>query len=124
MATLKERLGYGVLGVVLTLAVLYPWLKETRREQRWGLLLTPEDVKGACGQPESDDGYRLTYTIGNRYMELNFFGANHRLFLQKVTFHAAPQGVPSGDIYVVTREQIKEHVRKGWLPACLEQAAE
>jgi hypothetical protein len=124
MAILKERLGYGALGVVLTLAILYPWLKETRREQQWGLLLTPEDVKGACGRPQSDDGYTLTYIIGDRYMALNFFGANHRMFLQKVTFHAVPQGVPSGGIYVVTRDQITEHFRKGYLPACIEQAVQ
>ena len=51
--------------VLLTLLALYPTLKETRREQRWGLLLTPEDVKGVCGKPESDDGYRLTYRVEN-----------------------------------------------------------
>jgi hypothetical protein len=124
MTTLKERLGFGALGVVLTLLVLYPMLKETRREQRWGLLLTPEDVKGACGKPQTDDMFRLTYTIKDRYMELSFFGANHRMFLQKVTFHAAPDGVPSGTINVVTVEQINEHVRKGWLPACMEQAVQ
>jgi len=124
MTTLKERLGYGALGVLLTVVVLYPMLKETRREQRWGLLLTPEEVKSACGKPETDDGYRLTYTIGDRHMELNFFGMNHRMFLQKVTFHRAPDGVPSGSINVVTSEQISEHVRKGFLPACMEQVVE
>ncbi len=124
MATLKERLGYGALGVLLTLLVLYPMLKETRREQRWGLLLTPQDVKGACGRPESDDGYTLTYKIRDRYLELSFFGMNHRMFLQKVKFHAVPEGVPSGAINVVTQEEISEHVRKGWLPACMEQAVQ
>jgi len=124
MASLKERLGFGALGVLLTLLVLYPMLKETRREQRWGLLLTPQDVKGACGRPESDDGYTLTYKIRDRYMELSFFGMNHRMFLQKVKFHAVPEGVPSGGINVVTQEEISEHVRKGWLPACMEQAVQ
>jgi len=124
MASLKERLGFGALGMLLTLLVLYPMLKETRREQRWGLLLTPQDVKGACGRPESDDGYTLTYKIRDRYMELSFFGMNHRMFLQKVKFHAVPEGVPSGGINVVTQEEISEHVRKGWLPACMEQAVQ
>jgi len=128
MATLKERLGYGALGAALGAALalfaVYPWLKEARREQQWGLLLTPEDVKSACGKPESDDGYRLTYTIGDRYMELNFFEMNHRMFLRKVKFHAVPQGVPTGDIYQVTREQISEYVRKEFLPTCMEQAVQ
>jgi hypothetical protein len=50
------------VGALLTVLVLYPTLKETKREQQWGLLLSPEDVKGTCGKPQADDGYKLTYS--------------------------------------------------------------
>jgi hypothetical protein len=110
--------------LILTLVVLYPKLKETSRERRWGLSLTMEDVKLACGPPQADGPYQLKYIVGNRYMELSFLEANHRMFLQNVKFHAVPDGVPSGQIYKVTQEQISDYVKKGFLPACLEQAVQ
>jgi hypothetical protein len=47
MTTLKAKAGYLAVGVLLTLIVLYPTLRQTMREQKFGLLLSPEEVK-AC----------------------------------------------------------------------------
>ena len=49
-----------VVGALLAVFALYPTLQETRRNQRWGLLLSPEEIRAACGNPQADDGYKLT----------------------------------------------------------------
>ena len=122
--SIKHKALYFFAGVLLTVIALYPTLKQTRREQQWGLLMTPEDVKLACGKSESDDISRLAYSIGNRHVELRFVGMNHRWFLQHVNFRAIPDGVPVGDIYQVTKRAISDDVEKGFLPSCLLQAAQ
>ena len=109
-----------VLGAVLTILVLYPLLKQTRREQQWGLLMTPEDVKAVCGRPQTDDIYTLTYVLGERHIELRFYGMNHQMFLQQVKW-GSDRG--AGDINQVSRTAIDQYVANGQLPACLGQAA-
>jgi len=107
-------------GALLTVFALWPLLKETRREQRWGLLMSPEEVKGTCGAPQADDIWKLTYVDGDRRVELRFFGANHKIFLQQVKWSSS-RG--AGAINQVSSNQISEWVKSGWLPACLGQAA-
>ncbi len=81
---LKGKVLYTLLGVVLTVFVLYPILKTTFREQPFGLMLSPEEVKGSCGRPLTNDGYTLTYLYKDRRVELRFMGAQHRMFLTDV----------------------------------------
>jgi hypothetical protein len=120
MTTIKTKLGYTTVGVLLTAFALYPTLKETMRETRWGLLLSPEEVKTTCGKPQADDSYNLTYVDGDWHVELKFLGSNHRMFLNHVKWSSGKGG---GDINQVTRTAISENVKSGVLPACLEQAA-
>jgi len=98
------------IGVLLTIFTLYTSLEETRREQRWGLLLSPEEVKGRCGKPQADDGYKLTYFDGNRHLELQFMGMQHRMYLADVRWSAETSDPArfkavggTGDINRVTR---------------------
>lgn len=70
MTTIKAKAGYMAVGALLTVLFLFPTLKETRREQKWGLLLSPEEVKVTCGKPQADDWYKLTYIEGDRRVEL------------------------------------------------------
>jgi hypothetical protein len=122
MTTAKAKAGYMAVGALLTILVLLPLLKQAKREQEWGLLLTPEEVKGACGKPQADDVYTLTYVDGDLRTELRFMGANHKIFLNHVKWTSSKGG--SGDIYKVSKDLISDHVKRGWLPACLERAAE
>ncbi len=120
MTTTKAKVCYTAAGVLLTVFALYPTIKETMREQRWGLLLSPEDMKGTCGKSQADDIYKLTYVDGDRHAELQFIGANHRMFLQHVKWSSNKD---RGDINQVSREAISDYVKRGWLPSCLEDAA-
>jgi hypothetical protein len=120
MTTVKAKAGYMAAGALLTVFSLYPMLKETRREQRWGLLLSPEEVKLTCGKPQADEIFELIYVEGDRRLELQFFGWNHRIFLQHVKWSSS-RG--SGQINQVSREQLSEYVKNAGLPACLEAAA-
>jgi hypothetical protein len=52
---LKGKIIYTLLGVVLTVFILYPTVMETFREQKVGLLPSPEEVKGSCGKPQGND---------------------------------------------------------------------
>jgi hypothetical protein len=115
-----KAVGCVAFGALLAVAALYPTLKETRREQRWGLLMSPEDVKTTCGKPQTDDNFKLTYVYGDSRVDLQFFGWNHRMFLQRVDWQSSRS---AGTIYQVSRDQISENVRGGYLPACLDQAA-
>jgi len=45
MTTAKAKAGYMLVGVLLTVFIFYPTLKQTFREQKDGLLLSPEEVK-------------------------------------------------------------------------------
>lgn len=119
--TALKSLGFAALGALITVLVLYPTLKETRREQQWGLLLSPEDVKTTCGRPQTDEIYKLTYIDGDKRVELQFYGYQHRMFLQRVNWSSSKG---AGDIYQVSREQISESVKYGYVPACLELAAQ
>ncbi len=121
MTTLKAKAGYTAVGVLLTLIVLYPTIKETMREQKdFGLLLSPEEVKLACGKPQADDWYKLTYIEGDRRVELQFMSFNHRMYLNKVKWSSSKD---AGNIYQVSRDAISGDVKRGWLPVCLEDAA-
>ena len=53
--TAKAKAGYVSVGVLLTLIFLFPTLNQMRREQKQGLLLSPEEVKGTCGMPQVGD---------------------------------------------------------------------
>jgi hypothetical protein len=121
MTTTKARVGYTAAGVLLTVFALYPTIKGTMREQRWGLLLSPEEVRATCGKPQDDDLFGLTYIDGDRRVELRFFGLNHRMFLNHVKWSSSKG---AGDINQVTRTAISEYVKSGWLPSCLELAAQ
>jgi len=123
MTTLKAKAAYFGLGALLTIFALYPTLKLTMREQQFGLLLSPEEVKITCGKPQIEDwtGYALTYIEGDRRVELQFMTANHRMYLNKVKWASSKGGV--GQITKVSRDSISDWVKQGWLPACLEQAA-
>src|SRR5579859_3771977 len=121
MTTTKAKAGYFLVGVLLTVFALYPMLKQTFREQRDGLLLSPEEVKGACGRPQADDWYKLTYIEGDRRVELQFMGVNHRMFLNNVKWQSSKG---AGEIRQVSREQISDYVKHGWLPQCLEDVAQ
>jgi hypothetical protein len=121
MTTVKAKAGYMAAGALLTVFALYPTLKETRREQQWGLLLSPEAVKSTCGKPQADDIYTLTYVEGDRRVELQFMGANHLMFLNHVKWSSSRGG---GEINQVSREAMREHVANGWLPACVGLAAQ
>jgi hypothetical protein len=116
----KTGVTYFLVGVALTVFAFYPILKGLRREQRWGLLLSPEEVKATCGRPQVDDLYVLTYIDGDRRTELRFFGANHQMFLTNVKWSSSKG---SGEIRQVSRGLISEYVKNGWLPACLDAAA-
>ena len=120
MTTIKAKVSYTAAGVLLTVFALYPYLKAMMREQRVGLLLSPEDVKAACGKPQSDDIYTLTYIDGDRRVELQFMGSDHRMFLNRVKWSSSKA---SGQITQVTRQAISDYVKYGGLPTCLEQAA-
>jgi len=122
MTTAKAKAGYMLVGVLLTVFILYPTLKQTFREQKDGLLLSPEEVKAACGRPQADDLYKLTYVEGDRRVELQFMGANHRMFLNDVKWHSSKGG--AGEIRQVTKERISDFVKQGWLPVCLEDLAQ
>jgi hypothetical protein len=121
MTTIKAKAGYLSVGALLTVFALWPMLKETNREQRWGLLLSPEEVKATCGRPQADDIFKLTYVEGDRRVELQFFGANHRMFLQHVKWSSSKGG---GEINKVSRDAISDYVKRGWLPSCLEVVAQ
>jgi hypothetical protein len=121
MATAKAKAGYMLVGVLLTVFFLYPTLKQTFREQKDGLLLSPEEVKATCGRPQADDLFKLTYIEGDRRVELRFSGANHRMFLNNVKWTSS-KGV--GEIRQVTKDQISDYVKHGWLPVCLEDLAQ
>jgi hypothetical protein len=119
-----------VVGVVLTVLALYPALRETRRNQRWGLLLSPEEIKAACGNPQADDGYKLTYVGGDRHVELQFMGVGHKMYLRQVKWNVGTSDLAkfnaaggSGEIRLVTSDAISDYVKSGNLPACLGEAA-
>ncbi len=122
MTTAKARAGYLFAGALLTVLILYPTLKETSREQRFGLLMSPEEVKTACGTPQTDDLYRLTYVEGDKRVDLQFMSVNHRTFLNHVKWNSS-KGFPVGDINQVSMATITESVKDGSLPACVEAAA-
>lgn len=90
------------------------------QEQKSGLLLSPEEVKATCGKPQADDWYKLTYINGDRSVELQFVGVNHRMYLNKVKWSSSKSG---GEIYQVSRGAISDYVKQGWLPVCLEDVA-
>jgi hypothetical protein len=119
--TLKAKIIWFVAGVLITLLVLFPILRDTTREQRWGLLMSPEEVKLNCGTPQADDGYKLKYVTGDRSVELQFFDWNHKFFLNRVTWNSPGE---SGSIYKVSLAQITQSVADGKLPVCLQKAAE
>jgi hypothetical protein len=121
MTTIKAKAFYMLVGVALTVFVLYPTLKQTFREQKDGLLLSPEEVKSTCGKPQVDDLYTLTYVDGDRRVVLQFMGANHRMFLNNVKWTSSKGGV--GEIRQVTKVGISDFVKHGWLPVCLEDLA-
>jgi len=110
------------VGVLLTVIVLYPTLRETMREQKYGLLLSPEEVKATCGKPQQDDIFKFTYVDTERRVELQFMAVDHRMYLNNVKWSATKGGV--GSIDKVSRDLISEHVKVGGLPACLEAAAQ
>ena len=116
----KTKAGYLLLGVLLAVLFLYPIVKETFREQKYGLLLSPEDVKATCGKPQIDDWSKLTYIEGDRRVELQFTGVNHRMYLKHVQWST---NKTSGDINQVSVHLINEYVGQGSLPACLNVAA-
>ncbi len=118
---LKGRVIYTLLGALLTVFALYPTLKETFREQKYGLLLSPEDVKATCGKPQAEDFFKLIYVNGDHRAELQFMGVNHRMYLNDVKWSSTQGGV--GEIRQVTRDNISDYVKHGWLPVCLEDAA-
>lgn len=117
----KVKAEYLLLGVVLAILFLYPALKETFREQKYGLLLSPEDVKATCGKPQIDDLFKLTYIEGDRRVELQFTGVNHRMYLKHVQWGT---NNISGSINQVSVHWINEYVGQGALPACLKVAAQ
>jgi hypothetical protein len=117
---LKGKLLYTLLGVVLTLLVLYPIVKTTFREQSYGLMMTPEEVKGLCGPPQSDNGYVLTYLYHDHHVELGFMGVQHRMFLTDVKWTSS---TGAGHIRQVTKDQISDYVRHDYIPICLEDLA-
>ena len=118
---LKGKIIYTLLGVVLTVFVLYPTVKETFREQKVGLLLSPEEVKGSCGKPQEDEVYKLTYFDGDHRTELRFTGVQHRMFLTNVKWSSVKSG-GTGEIRVVSQDAVSDYVKHSWLPACLEDA--
>ena len=122
MTTNKAKAAYLAVGALLTIFILYPTLRGTMREQKWGLLLSPEEVKAACGNPHADDSYKLTYVDGDRRVELQFIGANHKMYLNHVKWQRSNGGV--GDISQVSRALISDFVKNGWLPACVETASQ
>lgn len=124
MTTSKAKAGYMVVGALLTLFILYPALKGMRREQAQGLLLTPEEVRVRCGKPQAEDmyGYELIYIEDDRRVELQFMGANHRMYLNRVKWSSSKGGV--GDIKQVTTNSISYFVKNGWLPSCLEELSQ
>jgi len=118
---LRTRVIFFVVGILFALIAVYPMLKLTMREQNWGLLMTPEDVKLSCGTPQADEIYKLTYVVGDSRVELQFMGANHRWFLRHVKWGSSDGG---GDINQVSRDLISQYVKSGQLPQCLEAAAQ
>jgi hypothetical protein len=127
MTTVREKLFYVGAGVLLTLFVVSPVLKETMRQTRWGLLLSPEDVKVACGRPQQDDVFKIMYGDQYRHLELQFIGVNHRMYLSKVSWGSinstgAVNQVAAGKIDKVSRQTIIDYVKAGTLPVCLERA--
>jgi hypothetical protein len=122
MTTAKAKAGYLLVGALLTVLVLFPTLKETFREQKYGLLLSPEEVKATCGRPQTDDLFKLTYVDGDRRVELQFMGVNHRMYLNHVKWSSTKGGV--GDINQVSRAAIGDYVGHGWLPPCLKDSAQ
>src|SRR5260370_24077142 len=117
---LKGKLLYTLLGVVLTVLVLYPTLKSTFREQPFGLMLSPEEVKGICGRPLTDDGYLLTYLHRDRRVELRFMGVQHRMFLTDVKWTS---NTGAGEIRQVTKDAISDYVRHDYIPIFLEDVS-
>src|SRR5579864_6659892 len=106
MTTAKVKAFYLVVGALLTLVILWPTLKESRRETEWGLLLSPEEVKATCGKPQQDDIYKLIYVDADRRVELQFMGFNHREYLKKVNWTLTKGG--AGGINVVSRDLISQ----------------
>lgn len=121
MTTAKAKAGYMLVGVLLAVFALYPTLKLTFREQKDGLLLSPEEVKVTCGRPQADDLYKLTYIDGDKRVELQFMGANHRMFLNNVKWSSSKG---SGEIRQVSKDQISDYVKHGWLPQCMEDVSQ
>jgi hypothetical protein len=117
---LKEKLLYTFLGAALTVLFLYPILKNTFREQRAGLLLSPEEVKDMCGAPVTDNGYTLTYLYHDHRVELRFMGVQHQMFLTNIKWAS---NTSAGEIRQVTREAISDSVRHDYIPICLEDIA-
>lgn len=117
---IKGNVGYLLAGVLVTVLILYPILKETGREQPSGLLMSPEEVKATCGQPQLDNIYQLTYVTGDRRVELRFIGVNHRMYLNHVNW-TSNSGV--GDINKVSKDLVSDAVKRGYLPQCLDDAA-
>lgn len=120
MTTAKAKAGYLIVGALLTLFILYPTLKETRREQPQGLLLSPEEVKAACGKPQVDDLFKLTYVENDRNLELQFMGWNHKMYLSDVKWGSSNS---SGHIPRVSTDAISDYVTRGALPTCLGELA-
>jgi hypothetical protein len=85
-----------------------------------GSALVPEDVKSVCGQPQADDMYKLTHAAGDRRVELQFYDMNHRMYLSNVKWYS---NTGAGEIRQVTRDSINDYVKRGWLPACIGDAA-
>ena len=91
------------------------------RERPWGLLLSPEDVKATCGNPQQDEIFKLTYAYEGRLVELQFYGMNHREYLKYVKWSSNKD---AGKIYQVTQKAIGDNVANGYLPHCLALAAQ
>jgi hypothetical protein len=120
MTMIKGNVGYLLAGVLFTVLILSPFLREMGREQASGLLMTPEEVKFVCGKPQLDNIYELTYVTGDRRVELRFIGVNHRIYLNHVNWTSS-SGV--GDINKVSKELLSDAVKRGYLPQCLDDAA-
>lgn len=120
MTTMKVKVLYFAAGILLTVFALYPMLKETRRDQPSGMLLSPEEVKLSCGKPKVDDTYVLKYVEGDKSIELEFLSANHRMFLARLK--SSGGNGSSGGVSLASTDAIKSYkeISKGWIPSCMD----
>jgi hypothetical protein len=109
---------YFLVGVAV-LFVLFVLLRFAFAPPQFGLTTSSDEIRMACGEPQSNAPYILHYVDGKHDVQINFTTVEHKTYLNAIRWRLEMPSVGSGVIAPVTKDKINEAVRNGSLPGCL-----